>query len=88
MDVNKDVSSDFLSFSAFLNLQGIKDHEAKISKQLIFFNALTDVRITSRKKTQLKLQNLAKMTQYESILTFLKLIRKNYLLQSFELPII
>ena len=50
VDVNKDVSSDFLYFSAFLHLQSIRGDEATTSKQLIFFNALTDVRITSQKK--------------------------------------
>ena len=43
-------------FSVFLDLQSIRDDEATTSKQLIFFYALTDVRIT----LQLKLQNLAK----------------------------
>ena len=37
----------FLFFSAFLDLQSIRDDEA--SKELIFFNTLTDVTITSRK---------------------------------------
>ena len=41
------------------DLQCIRDNEATISKQLIIFNALTDIPITSQKKTQLKLQNLA-----------------------------
>ena len=39
-------------FSAFLNLQSIRDDEATTSKELIFFNTLTDVLITS-----LKMQN-------------------------------
>ena len=47
--VSKDVSSDFLFFSAFLDLQSIRDNEATTSKELIFFNALTDVPVTSRK---------------------------------------
>ena len=41
-------SSDFLFFSAFLELQSIRDDEATTSKELIFFNTLTDVPITSR----------------------------------------
>ena len=53
VDVNKDVSSDFLF--CVLNLQSIRDNEATTSKELIFFNTLTDVPITSR-----KLQTLAK----------------------------
>ena len=44
------VDEALLYFSAFLDLQSIRDNEATTSKQLIFFNALTDVRITSRKK--------------------------------------
>ena len=58
VDVNKDVNSDFFSFSAFLGLQSIRDDEATTSKELVFFNALTDVPITSR-KTRVKLQTLA-----------------------------
>ena len=42
VDVNKDIF-----FSAFLDLQSIKDDEATTSKELIFFNALTDVPIKS-----------------------------------------
>ena len=48
VDVNKDVNSDFLFFSAFLDLYSIRDDE-DTSKELIFFNALTDVLIASRK---------------------------------------
>ena len=33
----------------FLDLQSIRDDEATTSNELIFFNALTDVLITSRK---------------------------------------
>ena len=35
----------FSFFSAFLDLQSIRDDETTTSKKLIFFNALTDVRI-------------------------------------------
>ena len=42
VDVNKDRIS---FFSAFLDLQSIRDDETTISKKLIFFNALTDVPI-------------------------------------------
>ena len=35
-------------FSAFLDLQSIRDDEATTSNELIFFNALTAVLITSR----------------------------------------
>ena len=53
-------SSDCLFFSAFLDLQRIRDDEATTAKELIFFNALTDVLITSRKPRVEKLQTLAK----------------------------
>ena len=58
VDVNKDVtvSSDCLFFSAFLNLQSIRDDEATTSKELIVFNALTDVSITSQ-KTRVEVAN-------------------------------
>ena len=59
VDVNKDVSSDFFSFFAFLGLQSIRDDEATTSKELIFFNALTDVPITLR-KTQVEIANSGK----------------------------
>ena len=42
VDGNKDLNF----FSAFLDLQSIGDDEATASKELIFFNALTDVLIT------------------------------------------
>ena len=42
-------TSDFLFFFVFLDLQSIIDDEATTSKKLIFFNALTDFSITSRK---------------------------------------
>ena len=45
----------FLFFSAFLDLQSIRDDEA--SKELIFFNTLTDVTVTSKKT---RVQTLAK----------------------------
>ena len=48
VDVKKQ-RSDFLFFSAFLDLQSIRDDEATTSKELIFFNSMTDVPITSRK---------------------------------------
>ena len=44
VDVNKDRIFSF--FSAFLDLQSIRDDETTTSKKLIFFNALTDVPIT------------------------------------------
>ena len=47
LDVNKDLI--FFSFSASLDLQSIRDDESTTSKELIFFNALADVQITSRK---------------------------------------
>ena len=47
VDVNKDLI--FFQFSAFLDLQSIRDDEATTSKELIFFNALADVPITSWK---------------------------------------
>ena len=73
LHVNKDVSSDFLLFSAFLDLQSIKDDEATTSMQLIFFNALTDVPITSW-KTRVEVANSGKtMPFYESIRAFRKI---------------
>ena len=54
VDVNKDVSPDFLF--CVLNLQSIREDVDTTSKELIFFNALTDVPITSRKH---ELQTLA-----------------------------
>ena len=42
VDVNK---NGFSFFSAFLDLQSIRDDETTTSKKLIFFNALTDVPI-------------------------------------------
>ena len=73
LHVNKDESSDFLFFSAFLDLQSIREDKATTSKELIFFNALTDVPITSR-KTQVEVANSGKtMTFYESIRVFLKI---------------
>ena len=45
----KDVLKALIFFSAFLDLQSLKDDEATTSNELIFFNALTDVLITSRK---------------------------------------
>ena len=71
VDVNKDIF-----FSAFLDLQSIKDDEATTSKELIFFNALTNVPITSQ-KTRVEVANSGKtMAFYESIRAFPK-ISKN-----------
>ena len=44
-----DVNKHLIFFSAFLDLQSIRDDEATTPKELIFFNALTDVPIISRK---------------------------------------
>ena len=67
VDVNKDVSSDCLFFSAFK-----RDDEATTSKELIFFNALTDVPITSQ-TTRVEVANSGKiMTYFESIRAFLR----------------
>ena len=50
-------SSDFLFFSVFLDLQSIT------SKELIFFNAVTDVPITSQ-KTRVELANSGKTVTF------------------------
>ena len=64
VDVNKEVSSDF--FSAFLDLQSIRDNVATTKKELI----LTDVPITSG-KTPVEVANSGKTkTFYESIQAF------------------
>ena len=82
-----DVNKDLISFSAFLDLQSIRDNGATTSKELIFFNALTDVQITSR-KTHVEVATSGKtMTFYGSIRAFTK-IPENFYLRSFELPII
>ena len=82
-----DVNKDLIFFSAFLDMQSIRDNEATTSKELIFFNALTDVSITLR-KTRVEVANSGKtMTFYESIQAFSK-ISENSHFQSFELPII
>ena len=61
LHVNKDASSDFLFFSAFLDLQSIRDDEVKTSKEL-----------TSR-KTQVEVANSDKtMMFYESIRAYRK----------------
>ena len=78
VDVNKDVSSDFLFFSAFLDLQSIRDDEATTSKQLIFFNALTDVLITSQKQIRWSCKIWRAFSK----------ISKNFTFRSFELLII
>ena len=68
-------------------MQSIRDHEATTSKELIFFNAVTDVLITSR-KIRVAVANSGKtMTFYKSIQAFPK-ISKNYRFRSFELLII
>ena len=68
MDVNKDL----IFFSAFLDLQNIRDDDATTSKELIFFSALTDDTITSR-KTLVEVANSGNiMTFYESIRAFPK----------------
>ena len=40
-----DVNKDRIFFSAFLDLQSIRDDKTTTSKKLFFFNALTDVPI-------------------------------------------
>ena len=74
------LQKDLSFFSAFL--QSIRDDE-----ELIFFNALTDALITSR-KTRAEVANSDKtMRFYESIQAFPKK-SENYCFRSFELPII
>ena len=73
LHVYSECALDFLSLSAFLDLHSIRDDEATTSKQLIFFNALTDIALLHG-KTQLKMQN---MMSYESIHAFPK-ISPNY----------
>ena len=51
-----DANKATIFFSAFLDLQSIRDDEATTTKELSFFNALTDVPITSR-KTQVEVAN-------------------------------
>ena len=58
-------------FSVFLDLQSIRDNEATTSKELIFFNALTDVPITSR-KTRDEVANSGKMKASELFRKYLK----------------
>ena len=59
-------TSDFLFFTAFLDLQSIREDEATTSKELIFCNALIDVPITSR-KTRVEVANSGKTVMfYES----------------------
>ena len=43
------VNKELIFFSAFLDLQSIRDDEATAPKELIFLNALTDFPITLRK---------------------------------------
>ena len=73
MDVNKDVSSDFLIFSALLDLQSIRDDEATTSKYVL---------ITSR-KTQVEVANSGK-----TITFYFPKISENSRFRSFKLPII
>ena len=70
VDIKKDVLNALIFFSAFLDLQSIRDDEATTSKELIFFNAFTDVPHTSRKKHKLKLQTLAKQAELFSHVDF------------------
>ena len=73
-----DVNKDLIFFSAFLHMQSIRDDEASTSKELIFFNALTDVSITSR-KTRVEVANSGKtMTFYESIRAFSKISENSH----------
>ena len=82
-----DVYKDLIFFSAILDLQSIRDDDATTPKELIFFSALTDDMITSR-KTLVEVANSGKiMTFTESIRAFLK-ISENSRFRSFELPII
>ena len=74
----KDVLKALIFFSAFLDLQSIRDDEATTSNELIFCNALTDDLITSRK---------TRVEVYESIQALPK-ISENSRFRSFELPII
>ena len=70
------MSINCLVFSAFLDLQSIRDDEATTSKELIFFNALTDVPITSR-KTRVVVANSGKtMTFYVASKLFRKYPKK------------
>ena len=69
-------SSDFLFFFAFLDLQSIRDYEATNSKKLIFYNALTDFLITSRKTRDEVAKSGKTMTFYESIRAFPKISEK------------
>ena len=55
VDVNKDMIF-------FLDLQSIRDDEATLSKELVFFNGLTDVLITSQ-KTRFEVANSGKTKQ-------------------------
>ena len=63
---NKNEGSDILFFSAFLDLQSIRVDAATASKQLIFFNALTNVRITSGKAPVEVAKFGKKMTFFEA----------------------
>ena len=82
-----DVNKDLIFFSAFLDLQSIIEDEATTPREFIFFDALTDVPITSR-KTGVEVANSGKtMTFYESVRAFRK-ISENSCFRSFELPII
>ena len=56
LDVYSRCHKDLIFFSAFLDLQNIRHDEATTSKELIFFNALTDVLITSW-KTRVEVAN-------------------------------
>ena len=77
VDVNKDVSSDFLFCILRLAKHKRQWGHNLHSKELIFFNALTDVRITSQKNNNWVAKYGKKMMLYESIRAFLK-ISENY----------
>ena len=68
-----DCNKDLIFFSAFLDLQSIRDDEATTQRGSFFFNAFTDALITSR-KTRVEVANSGKtMTFYESIRAFPKI---------------
>ena len=69
------VDEALVFFSVFLDLQSIRVDEDTTSKQLIFFNALTDVCITLRKKktSEVAKSSPKKIIFYESIRVFPKI---------------
>ena len=68
-------------------MQSIREDEATTSKELIFFNALAYVPMTSRKAWAEVANSGKTMTFLESIRAFPK-ISENSHFRSFELPII